>query len=721
MFRRFFAFLSFLITAAVLPAHAATLTCVPSTIPAIVHGEGITERTGDIVFACTGGTPDATIIANLFFFLNVAITNRLSPGSSGTFMGIILTADNGAGPQPIAAPPTPVGNGSLVFNGAKITLSSMGSVTLRLQGLRGAANQLDFAPNSTMQVIIGFNPQNVIALSNNQLTVGIPEHGLYAGFSTKIICSQKGSPLPLDTSSLASFLGSGATFSSTRVTEGFGDAFSTLSDPANFHADSGTRIIVQYSGFPVGARLFVPTVVAGSDATQPTAGGELGFVASGGKYTPDPTRSLLLSFVPNANASGAGGLPVYIPGAPGSGTVSFDGMNEVTLTNGAGVAVYEVVDANPSIQESAQFPTFLALAPFSGNAVQTSEEVSLAPISTVQTPTAKDPIPRFIQIEVPEDCTVVGDCNAKYFPRLFVAEASLGYSAQAGGNTQTQYVTIQNPSGGVLQWNASLKYTNGSGWLSVSPTSGQNNSGIRVDALPGTLAPGTYNAILTVDGGPLAGSKDVPIKLVITAVVPPPIQPPVVSSAVNAATFATGAVAPGSIATLGGTKLSGKNVVVTFDGLPAETLFINDTQINLVVPAALGSKTSAQVVVTVDGIASAPLTVSLTPFAPGIFAHGVLNQDYSPNGSDKPAALGSIIQVFATGLSGNGVITARIGSEPIDQPYYGGPAPGFAGLQQVDLIVPSDLVGDSVTVSVCGGPSVSQVVCSAPVSVAIAQ
>ncbi len=44
----------------------------------------------------------------------------------------------------------------------------------------------------------------------------------------------------------------------------------------NLNADTGTRIIVQYSGFPAGAQLFVPTVVAGSDATQPTAGGDLG-------------------------------------------------------------------------------------------------------------------------------------------------------------------------------------------------------------------------------------------------------------------------------------------------------------------------------------------------------------------------------------------------------------------------------------------------------------
>jgi uncharacterized protein (TIGR03437 family) len=80
-----------------------------------------------------------------------------------------------------------------------------------------------------------------------------------------------------------------------------------------------------------------------------------------------------------------------------------------------------------------------------------------------------------------------------------------------------------------------------------------------------------------------------------------------------------------------------------------------------------------------------------------------------------------VIQVYATGLSGTGVITAKIGSESVTQPYYGGPAPGFAGPQQVDLILPTDLTGNTVNVSVCGGPTVAQVICSPTESVAISQ
>jgi uncharacterized protein (TIGR03437 family) len=711
MLRLLFACSSLLMAAAVLPA--SPLTCITTATPTIVHGEGITERTGDIVLTCSGGTPNAAMTVELSIFLNVNITNRLASASSNALLDIIFTADNGTGPQPIAATPILTGQASLEFNGVTFTLSPTGSVTLGLANIRGAANQLNFAANSTLQAIIGTGSNASLALTSSQATVGVPEHGLYDYFSGKLICSQQGSPLAANPGSFASFLASGVAFTSTRVTEGFADSFAPLSDPSNLGADTGTRIIVQYSGFPAGAQLFVPTVVAGSDATQPTAGGDLGVIASGGKYTPG-NSTLLLSLVQYTDANGAGGIPLYTPGAPGSGTVSFDSMSPVTLTNGAGIAVYQVMDANPSVQESAQFPTFLALAPSgNGTSVQTEETVSLAPISTVYTATATDPIPRFQQVPIPEDCTIIGVCSPA--PRLALSASSLSYTAPAGALGLTQYVTVENLSGGAMQWTASANYINGSGWLDLSPTQGDIGQDIRIVAVPGTLTPGTYNATITVNAG-AAGSINVPITLVITA---PPVQPPSVHTLVNGATFAAGAVAPGSMATLGGTQLTGKTVTVTFDGLDAPVLFSNDTQINVIVPAGLGAKTSAQVIATVNGTASAPLTASLAPFAPGIFSDGVENQNYTLNSSKEPAPLGSILQIYATGLSGTGVITAKIGSQVVTHPYYAGPAPGTPGMQQIDLILPSNLTGDSVNVSVCGGSTAAKVVCSPPVSVAI--
>ncbi len=272
MFRQLFVLLP-LVVAGVSPVvHAASLNCNPSSAPPIVRGEGITERTSDIVFACSGGAPNATLTVDLFIFLNVDITNRLTSASSSTITGISFTADNGSGPQAIASPGTLMGPGTLVFNGATFTLSATGSVTLQLTGLRGAANQLDFDPSKSMQVLIGLNPSTEFSVSTNQLLVGQPEHGLYVGSSSLLVCTQAGSPSPKDVTSFASFIASHSAFTSNRLTEGFAAAFAPKSDPQNLNADTGTRIVVQYSGFPAGATLYVPTVVAGSDATQPTAG-----------------------------------------------------------------------------------------------------------------------------------------------------------------------------------------------------------------------------------------------------------------------------------------------------------------------------------------------------------------------------------------------------------------------------------------------------------------
>jgi uncharacterized protein (TIGR03437 family) len=108
-----------------------------------------------------------------------------------------------------------------------------------------------------------------------------------------------------------------------------------------------------------------------------------------------------------------------------------------------------------------------------------------------------------------------------------------------------------------------------------------------------------------------------------------------------------------------------------------------------VVPATLSStKTSSSLVVTVDGVSSAPQVVQLAPAWPSIFYNGVLNQDYSANTAQNPAKVGDVLQIFVTGIPANATVTGQIGTQGNLVPLYAGPAPGIAGLQQVDLAVP---------------------------------
>lgn len=710
-----------LISGAVNLSNAQTIfTCIATAVPPVVRGEGITERTGDILMNCSGGSPGARITGNFSIFLTVSITNRVV---GNTVTDVVFTVDNGAGPQPANVPGTIAGPSTLVYNGLSFTLSAGGAVTLRIANIRVAANQLALIPNSSIQALIGFNSGSLISLTNTQFTVATPVRGLYAGFSSKLVCTSKGSAFPDNFKSFASFVASLAAFNSTRVTEGFGDAFSQRGAWQSLNADTATRILVRYAGFPEGARLSVPDVIAGSDAVQATAGGDFGAPVSGGQYAPTVNGTLLLARVLSADANGAGGTPIYTPGPPGSPIVMLDSMSEVTLINGSGIAVYEVVDANPSVRESAQFPTFLSLAPFSSDPILTSEDVSLAPVSKVTAVSATDPIPRFQAVPVPPDCGIVGDCGAFYYPHLAVDTTQLQFTAQAGSNFQIAYVRVNNQGGSVMHWTVSVNYTNGSGWLRVFPTDGTDNATVRVDAIPGNLAPGTYKAILAVDAGPLAGTANISITLVITGSPPPPVQPPVVNSIVNAATFAPAPLVSGSLTTLLGSKLTGNSVLVTLDGIPAKILYDSDVQINLFVPVELGAKSLSQLVVIVDGNSSISQAVTLAQFAPGIFKNGILNQDNSVNDADHPAPLATVIQIFATGLSGNGVITGRISGRLIDQPNYAGPAPGLLGVQQVNLTVPADLAGAlTADVSVCGGAAgrPDLAVCSPAVPVVLA-
>src|ERR1700722_2726703 len=241
-----------------------------------------------------------------------------------------------------------------------------------------------------------------------------------------------------------------------------------------------------------------------------------------------------------------------------------------------------------------------------------------------------------------------------------------------------------------MNWSATVVYNQGSGWLTLSPTSGQNNGTIILKANAQGLAGGTYTANVVVSAGSLAGSQTFQVTLVVTAQSTggtgggTPAPTVIVSSVVNAASLTSGPLVGGSLSTVLGSNLAGKIVAVTFDGNPATLLFGNATQINLQVPAAVASQTSSSMVVTVDGASSAPQTLPVSAAWPAIFSNGVLNQDDSMNGPGVAAKAGDILQIFLTGIPPNAAVTAVVGAQMNLTPLYAGPAPGIAGVQQVN-------------------------------------
>ena len=701
--------LSLLLISITYATYAQTLPvsgqCAVASVPAQVRSEGVTERMGDIILQCSGSNPGAVFSGNLSVYLPVVITNRLDSNSTNLTHEAMVSVNYGSGFVPTGVAGL-INNQIIAFNGLNLTVPPSGDLNLKISNIRAAVYLLGPSPTpQSVQALLSFSSPASIQINQPLVVVAYPQTGLYATlYSTGITCA--GSPLPANLT-MANLFSTGTAFASTRVTEGFSSAF----QPKAAGDDQGTRFLIRYSGFPANAQLYLPDAVAGSDAAAPTTAGDLGGTQQAGQYVPG-SSTLLLVRVLGADANGAGGYLAQLP--IGSGPLALNTVTAVPLTSGSGLAVYEVVDANPNQMESAQFPTFFGIPSVTAPSVA-QESISFAPLA------ASTAIPRFSGLlPPPSDCSLIGDCSAGYFPKLNVPTSPvIQISAQAGGGPLglAGYIPIQNAGGGVMSWTATVAYQQGAAWLNLSSTSGQNYGTIMLSGNGKGLTAGAYQATVNIDAGS-AGNADVPVTLTVQPAPAAPVSSVVVSKVVNAATFDTTPLVAGSLGTIMGSHLAGKSVAVTFDGSPATLLYNSDTQINLQLPSSLGSKTSSSMVVTVDGDSSAPFTVALAPAWPSIFANGVLNQDNSVNAPGAAALPGSILQIFATGIPDGATVSAQIAGHNGLVPLYAGPAPTVPGVQQVNVAVPGDVATSSTQLVICAATG-GQQYCSAGVALAV--
>jgi len=182
---------------------------------------------------------------------------------------------------------------------------------------------------------------------------------------------------------------------------------------------------------------------------------------------------------------------------------------------------------------------------------------------------------------------------------------------------------------------------------------------------------------------------------------PPPSQS--VITVVNAASLQAMAIAPGEIVSVFGSGLGpATGIQVLFNGYAAPIFYAGQNQINVQVPYALAGAQACAVQVVSGGVVKGQSSVTVADTVPAIFtaANGTgqaaaLNQDGSFNSPDNPAERGSVIVLFATGegrTKPDGIIpvlpvSVRIGGYSADI-LYAGEAPGFAGLLQVNAVVP---------------------------------
>jgi uncharacterized protein (TIGR03437 family) len=199
---------------------------------------------------------------------------------------------------------------------------------------------------------------------------------------------------------------------------------------------------------------------------------------------------------------------------------------------------------------------------------------------------------------------------------------------------------------------------------------------------------------------------------------------------VNDASYKT-PVTPGSIAAVFGTNLSNGQASsaeptpmpttlgqssFSVGGVAAPLYFVTPTQVNLQIPWELAGQSQTSIVATVGGNLSNTQTVPLAPFSPGIFTidssgsgQGAILVSGTTNlaAPGTPAARSGYISIYCTGLgavSNQPATGLAASSNPLSYALtlptvsiggvdsvvsYAGLAPGFAGLYQVNAIVPA--------------------------------
>lgn len=241
-----------------------------------------------------------------------------------------------------------------------------------------------------------------------------------------------------------------------------------------------------------------------------------------------------------------------------------------------------------------------------------------------------------------------------------------------------------------------------------------------------------------------------------------PSAAPVISQngIVNAVSYVAGSVAPGELISIFGSNFGTSSLQinaavnnaipptigrtkVVFNGsdsiLAGAVTAITPNQINVFVPYELTPGTTVSIQVQVDNVLSTAATMPVVQAVPGLATldgsgsgpGAILNQDGTLNSSANPAARGSIVSLYGTGL---GLMTPQLidGYLAISTPYsipvnspsvsiggqtativYDGDAPTLpTGVFQINAMVPTNINPGAAAVSVgtIAGTSTAQLV-----------
>ena len=443
------------------PTATAPPACtLGSGVPPSVRSTGITERLMDLIVICDPLPPGPAITTDLRVTLKTIFTSRPNevlllvnePGSFQQSLGSNVFRGERLSPtqvvfRNVALPadgnPSVLRIVNLNADISRVAAGSANSPTQLQASVRASAVPISF-PASILAFI---QPGHTFSLldANNAAISGLSlaatgklrfVEGFYSAFNRRNVATTFASPDAITSQAVP-----GAIYNTE--TGFYNPALPNDGGPEMGLATQGTRLIARFTNIPPGVGISVSVNEAGAIT---------------------PKAQLV-----QTDANGAGPFqPIAGPTAP------------VTITNGSGIAVWEILSSNQLSVETLDF-TYQLTAAVPATA---SVEGLLGPLSTITTSDAAAPLPRFAAANSPNPtCNSVSPC--------LVVPGTINLTSN-GVTLPTVNVPVTSDDDPATFQVSQPTVP----WLSVPIAAGATPGQFTVTANPAGLAPGTYTTQL---------------------------------------------------------------------------------------------------------------------------------------------------------------------------------------------------------------------------------
>jgi uncharacterized protein (TIGR03437 family) len=520
--------------------------------------------------------------------------------------------------------------------------------------------------------------------------------------------------------------GSGGALNFTAVPNNGNTGVNWLSVTPTSGTTPGTlSISVNGAGLTPGT--YVGTVVVTApNASNSPATIQVTIQVNTGTISASPAPSAGLTFTLGAGATAPAAQTITLSSTP----VAF-GFTAIPTTTSGGpwLFVSPALGSTPASIQVSVSAAGLAVGTYTGTVTINAAGATGSPITYAITLNVVTPI------------TITATPAALSFSAILNASAPAAQTIQVGASGASA----------AFAFTTSVTTAAGGNWLSVTPASGTEPGSLSVSVNPTGLAAGTYTGTIAIASSSQNGATAATVNVTLTVSAAPT---PVVAAVANAASGFIGSVSPGEEVAIYGSNFGPSTVVgasptggaypatlsntqVLFDGTPAPVIAVTNGQINVMVPYGVSGRATTAVQVSYLGVTSAAINYNVVTTVPGIYTlnqtgsgqGAILDQNLSGNGSNNPAAPGSVVAVYMTGegittppsttgqlapTNGTGLnkpvqtVTATVGGVTA-QVQYAGSAPGLVyGVMQVNVQIPANAPAGSLPIVITVGTTSTQ-------------